>query len=152
MPTRTDSQTAAPPKGPAPRPDEGFESRHHPRHPLNLRVRYPRRNAFFYEFTRNVSQGGMFIDTEHPLEIGRRLRFELDVPGELEPLRLLGEVKWRVGLEDAAEGVDVTPGMGIEFVFDDADERAALHERVRSMLESTFGRAVARGLAPQWPT
>lgn len=122
-----------------------------PRFPMAVRVRYPRRNAFFFEYTRNISRGGMFIGTQEPREVGDRFFFELDVPGEEEPFRLLGEVRWRVTPEEVSSVRDVPGealevGMGIAFIFDDEAQQARFNDRVVTMLNDAFGPEITKEL------
>src|SRR5689334_15476481 len=89
------------------------------RAPLRLRVGYERMNAFFSDYTKNLSKGGTFIKTSRPLPIGSRCRFAFTLPALSEPLLIEGEVSWARTAEEAARtGGDA--GMGVEFVFPDA--------------------------------
>lgn len=129
---------------------EGRNRRIDDRLPMSIRVRYPRRNAFFFEYTRNISHGGMFIATSQPFDIGTRFRFELEVPGEDEPISLLGEVRWTVEPRQiegmSASAPDVDAGMGIQFIFDADGAREAFEARVRGMVEDAFGPHISRQL------
>ena len=125
------------------------EQRRDPRVPVSIRVRYPQRNAFFSEYTRNISRGGMFIATDEPMQIGTRLRFALEVPGS-DALLIEGEVRWAVRPEQvaglAASAPEVEVGMGVQFVFANEAERAALEAAVREMMEDTLGPKIAAAL------
>ncbi len=55
---------------------------------------------------RNVSLGGVFVETPSPFEIGREVEFEIQVPGYADRVRVRGVVRW---LEEGK-------GMGIEFL------------------------------------
>src|SRR2546421_12257516 len=89
-----------------------------PRAPVRLRVDYERMNAFFADYTKNISKGGTFIKTARPLPIGTRFLFALSVPALSEPVQITGEVQWiaQAGFAGPA-GSDGEPGMGIRFVF-----------------------------------
>jgi uncharacterized protein (TIGR02266 family) len=67
------------------------EKRGDGRAPIELKVEYKRQNAFFADYTRNISRGGTFIRTTRPLPIGTEFVFKLFVPKLDEPLRLIGE-------------------------------------------------------------
>ena len=127
-----------------------------PRYPMAIRVSYPRRNAFFFEYTRNISRGGMFIGTKNPMELGERFLFELDVPGEDEPMAIVGEVRWRVtpeevsGIKDDIEDLEV--GMGIAFIFDDDASQHTFNDKVMEMLYEAFGTEIAHELMRTSPT
>jgi type IV pilus assembly protein PilZ len=120
------------------------------RYPAAIKVRYPRRNSFFFEFTRNISRGGMFIATQDPMEVGERFVFEMEIPGEEEMFPLVGEVRWCVrpqdiqGVKKEIEDLDV--GMGVAFVFEDDDNRKRFTDKVMSMLYEAFGTEIAHEL------
>ena len=115
------------------------------RAPVRLRVDYERMNSFFSDYTRNISKGGTFIKTARPLPIGTRFLFALVVPALSEPVQLDGKVTWILPAEAAVpRGED--PGMGIRFLFRDAQARRDFEELVERMMEESLGFDVAQGL------
>lgn len=119
--------------------DEDGESK---RGPIVLKVEYKRLNTFFYDYTKNISKGGTFIKTDRPLEIGTVFLFHLTVPVASDPIELRGEVRWvvRAGEPPPPEMPDAQePGMGIRFVYGDAEERARLEATVQRMMVSSLG-------------
>jgi type IV pilus assembly protein PilZ len=125
-----------------PPPDE---LRINPRAPLRLRIDYDRMNAFFADYTKNISKGGTFIKTTRPLEVGSRCQFALSLPALSEPLLLEGEVVWTLSAELARDR-EAEPGMGIRFVFADEAARHDFEKLVQRMLEESLGPEIARGL------
>jgi len=119
--------------------------RRHPRAPLRLRIGYERMNAFFADYTKNISKGGTFIKTVRPPEVGTRCRFSLSLPALPEPLFLEGEVAWILGPGDAQQR-DAEPGMGVRFVFADEAARREFERAVERMMEESFGSQVAQRL------
>lgn len=116
------------------------------RQAIELRVEYTRVNAFFADYTKNISQGGTFIQTKNPVAVGTEFAFALFLPGEAEPIRLRGQVE-RVIEEGDPEGRE--PGMGVRFIYLDAGERAALETSVHSLMVKNLGeRLAAHVLAP----
>jgi type IV pilus assembly protein PilZ len=111
---------------------KGPEKRSAPRAPIELKVDYKRLNSFFADYTKNISRGGTFIGTTHPLPVGTSFRFEISSPGLPAPFRLLGEVSWI-----RAEGPQ--PGMGIRFVFADDAERRDLESVVEKLMIEHLG-------------
>src|SRR5947209_4360171 len=102
------------------------ENRVHPRAPLELKVVYQRMNAFFADYTRDISKGGIFIKTETPLAVGTEFDFEVALPKREKPLHLRGRVKWVP---------DTTPkGMGIEFVWKTDAERVDFENIVEELM------------------
>jgi uncharacterized protein (TIGR02266 family) len=60
--------------------------------------------------TRNISLGGVFVETTEPLPLQTRLQIRFRIPTQPEPIEVGGEVRW---VEPAAG--DLLPGMGIRF-------------------------------------
>ena len=115
-----------------------------PRGPIRLRVDYERMNAFFADYTKNISKGGTFIKTSRPLPVGTRFLFALAVPALSEPVTLDGEVTWVLKGEDATEGRE--PGMGIRFLFASERQRTEFEALVEGLMEESLGPYVTHGL------
>ena len=64
----------------------------------------------FSEFTRDINEGGVFIETEKPQALGTEVKMHFNLPGGHERIETVG----RVVRISAGEG-SVVPGMGIEF-------------------------------------
>jgi type IV pilus assembly protein PilZ len=120
------------------------EKRRSERTPLVVRVDYTTVDSFFSEFTANINEGGLFIETESPPPAGTAVLLNFKLPGEEEPIRVHGRVVW-ITAQGGAEG----PGMGIEFENLDRVARARIDQVVRNLRrDSRPGRLVrARGSA-----
>jgi type IV pilus assembly protein PilZ len=119
------------------------ERRQQERAPIELRVEYQRLNRFFYDYTKNISMGGTFIQTKKPLDIGTQFLFRLQVPHMDEPLVLLGEVRWVLHEGETRlepDGSESTiPGMGIRFIYDDAQQQEMVEREVEKLMVSSLG-------------
>jgi type IV pilus assembly protein PilZ len=113
------------------------DRREEPRAAIELRVEYKRINAFFADYTKNISRGGTFICTDRPLEIGTDFVFRLGVPHLPEPLVLKGKVQWIVTPEQAT--AEQEPGMGIGFVFESEIDRARVEATVEKLMVDNLG-------------
>ena len=121
------------------------ERRREQRAPIELKVEYKRLNTFFYDYTKNISKGGTFIKTDKPLDIGTVFLFRLQLPAQTAPLAFRGEVRWVV-----KEGEPLPPGipaghelgMGIRFVYDNADQSLALERVVEKMMVDSLGQLI----------
>ncbi len=105
------------------------DRRRYPRTAVVVPVDYSTVDAFFSEFTANINEGGMYVETEqlHPIDTTVSLHFKL--PGSDEPFELKGRVAW---CQSAAGGPDGS-GMGIEFEELDEADRERLNELVRHL-------------------
>ncbi len=113
------------------------------RKPIELKVEYKRLNAFFADYTRNISNGGTFIQTEKPLPIGTEFVFKLQVPKLDEPLSIEGQVRW---INEAGSDEPDGPGMGIRFIYNEDSQRAAIEELVEGLMVDSLGRLLTSKL------
>ena len=110
-----------------------------PRAPVSIRVEYHRLNAFFSEYTRDISKGGIFIKTDEPIPVGTECQFSLSFPNHNDPITLQGVVRRVVEDADEQSDVKVDNGMGIAFKFSDAHEKAALAQLVEEIMVEHLG-------------
>ncbi len=59
--------------------------------------------------TRNISLGGVFVETDSELSFDTRVEIRLSLPTQREPLKAMGRVRW---VEKASGKVS---GLGIQF-------------------------------------
>jgi uncharacterized protein (TIGR02266 family) len=93
------------------------ERRKCPRVTAILKVEYETADGLAVDYLTDLSDGGLFIRTTLPFEIGETISFTLSFPGLLDPLPLQGIVRRKQG---AAGPQDQDQGVGVEFVFSDA--------------------------------
>jgi type IV pilus assembly protein PilZ len=125
--------------------EEAGESRSHSRKPIELKVEYKRMNAFFADYTRNISHGGTFIKTDKPLPIGTEFVFKLQIPNLEEPLSIQGQVRWIIQPGEETEE-EQDPGMGIRFVYREGAERATIEALVEGLMVDSLGRLLTTKL------
>ncbi len=89
------------------------ERRSYPRAVLCVTVTATGISSTFTEFTYDVSEGGVFVETDTPLESGTAVELEFTLPEEEEPVRAKGGVVHSLS-RDRASG-DRRTGMGIQF-------------------------------------
>jgi uncharacterized protein (TIGR02266 family) len=104
------------------------ERRHSARAPLIVRIAYSTVDALFSEFTRNINEGGLFIETENPPPTDTRVALQFKLPGSDVPLQARGRVAW---VQSAGE--DGPEGMGVEFENLGHDARDRIDELVRGL-------------------
>ena len=129
-------------------PGDGEERRDDPREAIELKVEYERLNAFFADYTKNISRGGTFIHTRKPLPVGTEFLFQLLVPTLAAPLEIRGRVKWIVEAGEGNEGGpdQPAPGMGIRFLYATDDERRQVERLVERLMVDSLGHMVTRKL------
>ncbi|MBS1105068.1 MAG: type pilus assembly PilZ [Deltaproteobacteria bacterium] len=104
------------------------ERRRSPRAPLVVRIAYSTIDALFSEFTRNVNEGGLFIETDNPPPADTRVTLQFKLPGTDAPIQARGRVAW---LQQSGE--DGPAGMGVEFENLGQDAHALIDELVRGL-------------------
>jgi uncharacterized protein (TIGR02266 family) len=94
----------------------------------SLQVSYKSYNEFITEYTKNVSSGGIFINTRRHHEISEVVDLSLVVPGLDNPLNIKGEVI-HIKIHNVA---DEDAGIGIKLIDIDSESRKALIEFIKS--------------------
>ena len=124
-------------------PDQSDSFHHRRRHtriasaiPVRISTIEPERDPwtgrpFFrtlQETCANVSRGGVFIKTDEPLDLGRRLLVEIRLPSG-RPLEAIGRIAW-VKRVLSSEEREAESGIGIEFLGGASEQLQALDEYV----------------------
>ena len=91
--------------------EEDLGRREHDRVRLALQVAYRSTGSFLVSYSVDLSQGGLFLETKSPREVGTELDLWVAIPGAEEDVRLKGTVVWT--RRDAMPGLPA--GMGIQF-------------------------------------
>lgn len=94
----------------------------------SLKVSYNSYNEFITEYTKNVSRGGIFINTRRHHEISEIVDLSLIVPGLDNPLNIKGEVI-HIKIHNVP---DEDAGIGIKFIDIDSESRKGLIEFIKS--------------------
>ncbi len=104
------------------------ERRRSERADLVVRIEYSTVDDLFSEFTRDINEGGVFIETEDPQEIGTAVDLQFHLPGSTDPVKAAGLV---VRIGDGSDGGPI--GMGIEFESLPIAARERINDLIRSM-------------------
>jgi uncharacterized protein (TIGR02266 family) len=114
--------------------DAELDRRRADRASVTVRIDYATVDEIFSEFTRDINEGGLFIETEKPHQAGTEVSMQFHLPGSQEIVQTVGRVA-RV-----SSGTTGTPaGMGIEFDELTDDDRAKIDRIVRALRIGTPG-------------
>ncbi len=105
-----------------------MERRRSERAEFLVRVNYSTVDELFSEFSRDINEGGLFIETDNPRPAGTLVSMFFTLPGSDEPIETLGRVV-RLSEGDAEE----PPGMGIEFDDLTAEARIRIDALIRAL-------------------
>ncbi len=106
----------------------GEERRRSARADLIVRIDYATVDEIFSEFTRDINEGGLFIETEKPRPAGTEVTMHFNLPGSTQALQTVGRVI-RVCSGDEGQ----VPGMGIEFDELTLEDRQKINAMIRSL-------------------
>lgn len=101
-----------------------------PRVDVNVEVGIDADTNFYVGFTENVSEGGLFVSTYQLRPVGTEVALTFTLPGSDHVVSVHGVVRW-IRDPHNLEG-DVSPGMGIEFVFMKPEDSAFIDEYIRT--------------------
>lgn len=101
---------------------------------INVEVNLRNENTFFTGFSENVSEGGLFVATEAPYDIGEHIELSLSLMGA-ESTPLVGVVRW---VRPGGTSGGLPAGMGIQFVDMDETVKRALQSFVDSGAKDTL--------------
>lgn len=114
------------------------DRRDKPRFSVSLSVTLLGDHNFYVGLTENLSEGGIFVQTQQTLPIGTKLRVEFSLPTCPHDISLIGEVRW-IRLPEAVcaehdnfgSSADAKPGMGIQFTKVSAADGDAIAKFIR---------------------
>jgi len=91
------------------------EQRGSARVPIKLKVDCQCEGNFLFENATNISEQGVFIETEKPFERGTMVELQFKIAEDDRKLEVLGEVVWLNPVRPVTEE-NHNPGMGIRFI------------------------------------
>ena len=86
----------------------------------------------------DIGRGGLFLETDSPLSVGKRLSIEIQVPGESSAWPGLGRVVWSRSHDS---GSAYPPGMGVKLIDVDDARSASIDELVLARAPRVAGAA-----------
>lgn len=95
---------------------------------VTVRIDYATVDELFSEFTRDINEGGLFIETEKPHQPGTEVAMQFHLPGSDEVLQTIGRV-----VRTSSGGVGSPAGMGIEFDELTSTDRRKIDEIIRAL-------------------
>ena len=89
-----------------------------------IRISFKKANDFIKAYISNLGSGGLFINTEKSLPEGSLLNLEFNLPGSDKVIQTQCKVAWTRSKDSSAK--NIPPGMGIEFIKMNPEDRQAL--------------------------
>lgn len=94
------------------------EQRKHPRKGCFMAVDYADRDRVFKDFIKNISAGGVFIETNTPFSIGKGISLTFSSSNYERPIKITGKIVWTGTL-----------GIGVQF----KNENQDLHAMIKAL-------------------
>lgn len=95
---------------------------------LEIEVNLRNEHTFFTGFSENISEGGLFVATEAPYDVGESVELSLSLMGD-QPEVLRGVVRW---VRPGGTSGGLPAGMGVQFV----DMSEAVTRALQSFVDS----------------
>lgn len=99
-----------------------MNKREHERYPARIRVAFTRNGKTIEALSRDISLGGMFVETGDALAFGTQLELLLVLPSLPEPTAVPATVRW-----------SGSTGMGVAFGTLRAQQTWAINQLIRSV-------------------
>ncbi len=97
--------------------------------PIQLLVDYKADGHYLFDFCRDLGTGGVFIETDSPLNLGSPIELTFTIPDSKETLKAKGKVLWVQGKVEHRP--DLHQGMGVQFSEFSGEQRQILEDFVR---------------------
>ena len=89
-------------------------------------------NQVIKAYIHDLSDGGIFVESRDPFDIGTAVDLEFTLTGRDEPVKAKGEVKWAI--DDRTKcSIDSVPGMGIQFLEISSESKKMISDYVREV-------------------
>jgi len=108
-----------------------IERRKHPRAPLRVRASCIEGERIYQKYTLNISEGGIFIETDDPFPLATELEMNIPLPLPEPSMTVKGMVVRTVPKKEADESHP--PGMGVKFLNLKPEDA----KKIRKYIEST---------------
>ena len=106
----------------------GFDARCEPRIPKKLSLAYKDKASFLKAYSKNISNGGLFVKTSNPLPKGTLINLRLQLPGLTEHLKIDCSVVWNNKKENNPVG------MGLQFDNMSDSDKKTLQSYLKSVM------------------
>jgi uncharacterized protein (TIGR02266 family) len=118
-----------------PQPQPVEPRRAFPRHAARFQVGFDSNQEFVLEYAENISAGGVFVQTEEPMELDAVVAVSLRLPGNDVPVEAKGVIVHRVTMEDAAK-TGKNAGIGVQFLDSSDQFRDAIDKAIEHILKN----------------
>jgi uncharacterized protein (TIGR02266 family) len=101
--------------------------------PADLEVTFADRRGFQHAYLRNISEGGVYVETDKPLKLRDRFDLRIVVASPATELELRVEVVWVNRQPSPSSGL--LPGVGVAFLDLPPDKKATIKSLIHRTLD-----------------
>ncbi|HMQ09928.1 MAG TPA: TIGR02266 family protein [Oligoflexia bacterium] len=102
------------------------DQRESKRVPVEFKVDFLKEGNFLFENATNISEHGIFLETDQPMELGTVVHLKFTLPDSGVEIEARAEVMWINPVKENAKK-NYHPGMGLKFVqLSDLDRQSIL--------------------------
>ncbi len=113
------------------------ERRKFPRVLVRVLVDFESPDTYLYDYSNDLSEGGIFIETENPMPIGTPLTLRFTLPGLDRVFEGKGKVAWlNEGRTATAIKNSFARGMGVEISAMDDEDRRLVKEYIAKKVDT----------------
>jgi uncharacterized protein (TIGR02266 family) len=94
------------------------------------------KNLFKVDYSTDLSEGGVLIQTESPLPVGTRVDIKFRLPGGIKLIETKGEVVWSHPTIPNGADLNLVPGMGVKFLNLDEKSRKYIEAFIKNERET----------------
>ncbi len=105
-----------------------------PRYIVSIRVTFKSEEQFIQEYTKDISNGGIFVATDKPLPMESKVELVLSLPNFPKVVKVIGEIVHIFNIEQVKLlDHNRVPGMGVQFLEFEEDGQQVLEEYFKSL-------------------
>jgi type IV pilus assembly protein PilZ len=94
-----------------------------------IKVGFKSDRAFLWEYSEDISKGGIFIKTSNPMPMNSKVQLKLSLPGRDREISVVGEVIYIVKEGKGRRG----PGMGLQLIEFDKDGKKEMEKYIEEL-------------------
>jgi type IV pilus assembly protein PilZ len=113
------------------------ERRKQPRVFVRALVDYESPGTFLYDYSKDLSEGGIFLETERPLPTGTPVTLRFTLPDIDRVFEVKGKVAWinETKPKGGAKAPKFQVGMGVQFEEMEEEDRKTIRDYVTKLLK-----------------
>lgn len=108
------------------------DKRREPRTFIKIKIDYSCKGAYLFDYSANMSESGIFLETPDPLKVGKKVKVSFILPEVLEKIDVTATVAW---VNDRKKYPDLPKGMGLKFSRLGKKKKAHIQEVIEKIEE-----------------